>query len=364
MPTQHAETAYRLAALVAFASSFACSTRTLTVFPFPVDHADASDGEDATPAPDLAVQADADAYAPSDPVGLETPPPDLALAAPDLALAAPDLALAAPDLAVAAPDRALAAPDRAAESGAEGPSPDRVHADTTPDVAADAADDTAGSRVLLYDNFDKGYSQFWLKSEPLDGPVTDSTDGTNKIAVLDASQSEYARLRCNADGSHFKDIDVSAAMRFRIDHAPVPPRTLRLVVRQDPSTVNIFYAVTASITTDGSTTRIGILKKVPDGLGSYTECLLATGPTYSPGIPMGEWRTIKISVSGSTKVKLTAFLDGTAVASFTDDCTSPLTATDGTVAPNGGCLADKTGLGIQVEKGIKASVDDVLVTAP
>jgi hypothetical protein len=32
--------------------------------------------------------------------------------------------------------------------------------------------------------------------------------------------------------------------------------------------------------------------------------------------------------------------------------------------PNGGCLADQAGLGIQIEYEIIASVDDVWVTAP
>jgi hypothetical protein len=54
----------------------------------------------------------------------------------------------------------------------------------------------------------------------------------------------------------------------------------------------------------------------------------------------------------------------TPVPTFTDDCTSNLIATNGVMVKNGGCLEGQTGLGIQVEKGIKISVDDVLVTAP
>jgi hypothetical protein len=241
---------------------------------------------------------------------------------------------------------------------------DRGTADRRSDSRAGAPDGGSGQRTLFYDGFDDGYAYNWSTSESSDGPVTDSADGSNKIAVFDSSQADYTRLRCNLDGSFFTDIDISASMRVRIDRAPASTRTVRLDVRQASSTANIFYAVGVTVNTAGGITRVSIFKKVSDGAGDYTECELAPGTTYSPALPMGDWRTIKLSISGSTSVKLTAFLDGNAVSTFTDDCASPLTATNGQPVANGGCLVGQTGLGIQVEKGIKASVDDVLVTAP
>jgi hypothetical protein len=54
------------------------------------------------------------------------------------------------------------------------------------------------------------------------------------------------------------------------------------------------------------------------------------------------------------------------MASYVDDCSSPLqpTAAGSATVLNAGCLANQTGLGIQVDKGIKASFDDVTVTSP
>ena len=47
-------------------------------------------------------------------------------------------------------------------------------------------------------------------------------------------------------------------------------------------------------------------------------------------------------------------------------CSSNLQPTDAKALPvaNGGCLADQTGLGIQIDKGFVASFDNVLVTSP
>jgi hypothetical protein len=118
------------------------------------------------------------------------------------------------------------------------------------------------------------------------------------------------------------------------------------------------------VATDGSITNVVILKKVPDGAGNYTMCQLAAGPVFATPIAMNQWRRVKLTVSGTSSVRLVAFFDELQVATFTDDCNSTLTATNGATVANGGCLADQTGLGIQVEKGLKASVDDVLVTTP
>jgi len=229
---------------------------------------------------------------------------------------------------------------------------------STPDTLSSA------SVTLFSDGFDGGYEVNWLFTGGSDGPVADTRDGNNAIVTLDSSQSDYSRLRCNLLGDKFTADDLTASMRVRIDAAPSSTRTVRLDVRQSPSTLNVFYAVGAVVATDGSLTQVSIFKKVPDGQGNYTICELASGPLFATPITMNQWRRIKLTISGTSKVQLTAFFEDLQVAKFTDDCLSTLTATDGASVANGGCLADQTGLGIQVEKGLKASVDDVLVTAP
>jgi hypothetical protein len=215
---------------------------------------------------------------------------------------------------------------------------------------------------LFRDDFGGGYEVHWLLSASDDGPVSNGLDGNNKIAVLDATANDYSRLRCNLDGEIFTNTDLVASMKFRIEKAPTTTRTVRLDVRQAGDTENIFYAVGATIADDGSITKVGIFKKVDDGLGNYTICALAQEKFATP-VTMGQWRTIKLAISGISSAHLVAFFEDAQIATYDDDCVSPLTATDGTTAVNPGCLAPRqTGLGIQVEKGIKASIDDVLVT--
>ena len=220
----------------------------------------------------------------------------------------------------------------------------------------------SGATTLFFDNFSNGYLDKWKLSESSDGPITDTMDGTNKIATFDSSNADVSRLRCNLDGSYFTDADISASMKVRIDVAPTSTRVVRLDVRQAAASTNVFYAVGVTVNTDGAMTKVSVFKKVPDGTGNYTEVELAASPQFIPLVPMGNWRTMKLTISGTTSVNLAASFEGTPLASHTDDCTTTLTAMDGSKVPNGGCLAGQTGLGIQVEKGIVASVDDVLVT--
>jgi hypothetical protein len=217
---------------------------------------------------------------------------------------------------------------------------------------------------LFSDGFGGGYEVNWQLSDSADGPVTDTRDGTNAIVTLDSSQDDYARIRCNLSGDKFTAQDITASMRLRIEQAPSSTRTVRLDVRQSATTSNIFYAVGAVVASDGTITNVSIFKKVSDGQGNYTICELAAGPLFATPIAMNQWRKIKLTISGTSSVRVIAFFEDLQVATFTDDCTSPLTATNGVSVVNPGCLADQTGLGIQVEKGLKASVDDVLVTAP
>jgi hypothetical protein len=230
--------------------------------------------------------------------------------------------------------------------------------------ATDALDSPPSAATLFKDGFEGGFEVNWLLSDSADGPVSNAKDGANPIVTLDSTATDFSRLRCNLSGDKFSTVDITASMRVRIDEAPSSTRTVRLDVRQDDVTENIFYAVGASVSVEGAITRVAIFKKVPDGLGNYTICELASGPRLATPIAMGEWRTIKLKVSGTSTVQLTAFFEDLQVATYTDDCSSKLTATDDTTVANGGCLADQTALGIQVEKGLKASVDDVLVTAP
>jgi hypothetical protein len=217
------------------------------------------------------------------------------------------------------------------------------------------------TNVLFRDDFGAGYELHWLLSLSNDGPVSNGTDGDNKIVILDASTNNYTRLRCNLAGDLFNNTDITASMRFRVDQAPSSTRTVRLDVRQAADTENIFYAVGATISVDGSITKVSIFKKVDDGSGGYTICSPAQTSFATP-VAMGQWRTLKLSISGTTSVHLVAFFEDAQIATFDDDCTSPLTSTAGSTVANGGCLADQTGLGIQVEKGMEASVDYVLVT--
>jgi hypothetical protein len=234
--------------------------------------------------------------------------------------------------------------------------------DARPDTQPDARPDTP-TNLLFSDDFSGGWEVHWLLSVSNDGPVSNGMDGSDRIAVLDATANDYSRLRCNLNGEIFTNADLVASMKLRIEKAPSTTRTVRLDVRQASDTENVFYAVGATIADDGSITKVGIFKKVDDGLGGYTICSLAQDQFATP-VAMGQWRTIKLAISGTTSVRLAAYFEDAQVATYYDDCVSDLTATDGTTVPNGGCLTDQsqTGLGIQVEKGIKASVDDVLVT--
>ncbi len=223
---------------------------------------------------------------------------------------------------------------------------------------------TISVRTLLSDGFDGGYEVNWAPSNSSDGPITNTLDGTNKIATLDSTQTDYARVQYNSDGLEFTDANITASMKIRIEQAPSSARTVRLDVRQSAATANIFYAVGATIDVNGAMTKVGVFKKVGDGSGGYTICELVAGASFATPVAMNQWRTIKLTISGSKNALLVASFEGVAMATFTDDCVSSLTATNGTMVPNGGCLADQTGIGIQVEKGIKASVDDVTITTP
>jgi hypothetical protein len=226
---------------------------------------------------------------------------------------------------------------------------------------------TATGTLPFSDDFSLGYANVWQTS-PGDGPVADATDGGNAIVVLDASANDFSRLRCNAGGDKYTAEDLSASMRVRIERAPTSSRTVRLDVRQSATSQNIFYAVGATVNKkDGLITDVGIYKKVDDGTGTknYTMCDLATASLASP-IPVGTWFTVKLTISGTTSVHLAASVEALGASqtvSYIDDCVSPLTSTADDKVPNGGCLDGQAGLGIQVEGGITASVDDVRVEA-
>ena len=287
--------------------------------------------------------------------------------------------VAAPDAlnlldVVAASDSArlfdvLGVSDSPLATDADGALPDASFADTagrdaTPEVAVSKDTLPPGPVTLFSDGFGGGYEVNWLLSESSDGPVTNTRDGTNAIVTLDSSQDDYTRIRCNLSGDKFTTQDITAAMKLRIEQAPSSTRNVRLDVRQSKDTANIFYAVGVVVAIDGTITNVSIFKKVPDGAGNYTICELAAGALFATPIAMNQWRRIKLTISGTSSVRLVAYFEDLQVASFTDDCTSTLTATNGVSVANPGCLADQTGLGIQVEKGLKASVDDVLVTGP
>jgi hypothetical protein len=229
----------------------------------------------------------------------------------------------------------------------------------------DTRTSTAGT--LFSDGFDSGFEINWMTSESSDGTVSNGMNGANGYVTLDSTLADFTRLRTNLDGAFFKNVNVTASMKIRVEQAPTsPPRRVRLDVRQSATTANIFYAVGATIDANGAITNVSVLKKVDDGTGTgqYTICELKAGAPLATPIAMNQWKTIRLTISGTTSVNLTAYYEELPMVSVLDDCISPLRATDGSKVPNGGCLADQWGLGIQVEKGIKASVDDVLVTSP
>jgi hypothetical protein len=211
------------------------------------------------------------------------------------------------------------------------------------------------------DDFSHGYEANWQLANSGDGPALDTTDvDGNPIVSLDSTANDFSRLRCNMGGEKFSDVDVRASMRIRVDRVGDATRTIRLDVRQDSTSQNIFYAAGATVSSsDGSLTKVGIFKKVPTPNSSYTICALAQTKLATP-IPLGAWATLEIRIRGSSTVHLEASLGETS-AIYDDDCRSELTSTDGTGVPNQGCLAGQTAVGIQVEGGIKASVDDLWV---
>ena len=233
-------------------------------------------------------------------------------------------------------------------------------ADFSPQAAMDLPADATS--MLFSDYFGGGYEVNWQSPGPNDGTVSDTQDGSNRTVTLDATKNDFTRLRTNLDSLYFTNTDIDASMLVRIDKATSSSSSkVRLDVRQSGD--NIFYAVGATISSDGSMTRISIFKKVGDGTGNYTICELAYGKFATP-VAMNQWHTIRLTIAGTGTVHLAAYFEDAEMATFDDDCVRTLTATDGATVPNGGCLADQTGLGIQVEDGVVASVDDVVVTAP
>ncbi len=322
---------------------------------------DALDTADAPPVPaDLLDMADTRPAAPDLLAADALPAPADLLDTADARPAGPDLLAAdtrppAPDLL----DAADALPPPADVLEVREAAPDLK---SPPDGLTDGPPDTV--TILFSDGFEGGYEVNWLLGESSDGPISDTFDGKNPIVTLDSTQTDFSRLRCNLDGDKFTATDITASMKLRIEAAPISTRSVRLDVRQAANTANIFYAVGAVVAPDGTITNVSIFKKVPDGLGDYTICEVAEGPQFATPIAMNQWKTIKLSISGTGPVELAAYFQDLQVATFTDDCTSNLKATNGVLVANPGCLADQTGLGIQVEKGLKASVDDVLVTTP
>lgn len=238
-----------------------------------------------------------------------------------------------------------------------------VKADVVAPTATSTSTSTATSNVLFSDDFSNGYADNWQLSVSNDGPVSNTADGSNQNVTLDSTNHDFTRLRANLDGAQFEQVDITASMRFKVEQPPLSKRSVRLDVRQASSTENIFYAVGAVIAEDNTISKASVFKKVDDGDGSYTICALSEYVLPSPPAA-AEWHSLKLTVVGETKVSLTAYFDDAQVAAYVDDCTSSLTSTAGDIVPNGGCLANQTAIGIQVEKGMVASVDDVLVTLP
>jgi hypothetical protein len=231
------------------------------------------------------------------------------------------------------------------------------------DGVTSAIDASGRIGTLFADGFDDGLAANWLAPSSSDGPATDALDGTNHVVTLDSTSNGFSRIRSNLTGDKFTEVDITGSMRFRVLQPSTSTRAVRLDLRQALDTENIFYAVGATINNDGQLTKVGVFKKVSDGAGNYTICQLADGALETP-LASSEWQTIALGISGTTSVKLVAYLNGVQTATATDDCTSDLLSTEKADVPNGGCLSAQTGVGIQVERGLIASVDDVEITAP
>jgi hypothetical protein len=255
------------------------------------------------------------------------------------------------------------------------PSPDTADSGTNANSDTDTG---APSAILPFiDTFDGGYAANWV-NEVVNGnadPVpTNASNGSNHWITLDATSSNSGFARIHTI-QQFPAADLSASVSFRIEQAPISTRTVRLDIRQSSDTPNVFYAVGATVGSDGSVTKIGLFKKVPDNAdpGNYTICAL-TDPNalkLTKPLAMNQWITIKLTITGTVQASLSAYfvdaqLGDVPAATYVDDCTSPIWPTDGrpVPVPNWGCLANQTGLGIQIDRGIVASFDDVLVTTP
>lgn len=359
MPPKLAVAPLMLLALVV-TSPWNCSSHEAIVLLLP---ADAGPVADATSSLDRPTSAPTDTTT-SAPTDTTTSPPSDATTTKDVTTSPPS------DTITRAPTDATESPPADATTRPPTDATVTPPTDVTERPPADATttkDATTSPGLPFLDEFADGWASHWSLSSSEDGPISDVSDGSLAMVTLDATDYSYSRLRCNRDGSLFSDSDVTASMRFRVDQAPISTQLVRLDVRQARNTENIFYAVGAKVDKDGSTTKVGIYKKVDKqveaGEKEYTICSLAETKLTTP-VPMAQWHTLKLIVSGTNAVSLTAFFDDEEMATVVDDCDSKLEATDGAIVPNGGCLADQTGLGIQVEAGIKAAVDWVLVTAP
>jgi hypothetical protein len=219
----------------------------------------------------------------------------------------------------------------------------------------------------FHDDFSSGFELNWAPPIGDALATSDIAHGTVSLDTTDPNGPDFSRLSVLVNNA----TNVSASMTFRIDSPPSSGRMVRLAVRQSPSTVNVFYAVGATIESGtGAITKVGIFKKVPyldsSGKTAYTICAL-TDPNnpnaekLATPVAISQWRTIKLAISGVSPVSLTASYETKVMVTATDDCTSPLVPTGSSPpsVPNGGCFADQTAIGIQVDKGMKASVDQV-----
>jgi len=259
-------------------------------------------------------------------------------------------------------------------STSDGPSTSTAVTDgqSTATATADAlATDTAPPlkpvNLPFHDDFSSGFEPNWAAPAGDAPAISDIAHSTVSLDTTDPNTGDFSRLSVLVNDA----VNISASMTFRIDSPPSSGRMVRLTARQSPTTVNIFYAVGASIDSGtGAITKVGIFKKVPytdsNGKVAYTICAL-TDPNkpdaekLASPVAISQWRTIALKISGTSPVTLTAYYEKTVMVTVTDDCTSPLVPTGSSppTVPNGGCLADQTAVGIQVDKGMKASVDQV-----
>ena len=309
-----------------------------SALPDTVDSALAVDvgGVDASP-PDARLALDRA----SDPAG----PPDAPADAPYGAEAQPDVPMgpeAGPDIPLALDVMidALPADTPPAFDLASGDVADAEPDTTPPDAESDSAPACPG---VLCDGFEDGDSTGWAiigDGTALDWAVV--LDDTNHVLAQNTDTSATLRL---ARAGQVSWTDQTVEVRLKVTSYGAAANANRALVCARTVSANSAYCLAVSADGGGTLT---LLKRRASGGGSWET---VGTPVTGVGMAADTWHTLRLVVSGSSPVTLTAFLDPTGTP------TPTLTASDTTQVIVAGYAAVGT-------EGAQAAFDDVLVTIP